>query len=444
VLKQQNKHWQLTWSCLDFAIFTDGLKAVSLEQWQHQLATARGYIAQQAGQSVLLFQADKQLFSVWFIALCQMDKHIVLAPDDQAETIKMAMAYCDWQVADIAFDQTTVRQQPQLQLTGNNQVSFFTSGSTGQPKLITKHLSQLLLEIQVLEQQFANRLTAHTLFAATVSHQHIYGLLFQLLWPLCYQRPIYQKQIKYLEQWQALLQQQQTAFIASPAHLARFDDLATLSPFAKQCQAIFSSGGPLADDAPARYITALGQAPIEVYGSTETGGIAYRQRQQATTPWQAFSGIKIEQTPEQALIIHSPYIDQFNPFISQDRVQLLDKQRFYLRGRLDRIVKIAEKRVSLIELEQYCRSCPLISEAATLVLQREQPRLGLVAVLSTSGQQLLQQAGKYHLNQQIKHYLLQRFERVTLPKMFRYVGALPYNQQGKLPLAQLETLFNDD
>ena len=447
MLKQQNNLWQLTWQDINSPLFCSGAASagsILLDQWLGQVAQARHFISQQKGQTVLLYQADKALFSVWFIALCLMEKHIVLAPDNQAETINMAMQHCDWQVPEVSLNQTTPPLPATLQLSASNHISFFTSGSTGQPKLITKQLSQLLLEVQVLEQQFYNLLTPQTLFTATVSHQHIYGLLFQLLWPLCYQRPIYINQIKYLEQWQALLKQTNTVFIASPAHLSRFDDLAELSPLAAQCQAIFSSGGPLGDEVPKRYIRALNQAPIEVYGSTETGGIAYRQRQEANSPWQAFNGVSIDQNDDGALVIYSPYLDKNSAFISQDRVQLLDKQRFYLLGRLDRIVKIEEKRLSLVELEQYCRSCPLIREAAALVISKGKPRLALVAVLTQQGNELLQKAGKFSLNQQIKRYLLQRFERVTLPKKFRYIAALPYNQQGKLPLVQLEMLFNDD
>jgi len=59
----------------------------------------------------------------------------------------------------------------------------FTSGSTGEPVAIEKRLDQLAREVEALEAAFgadAGTATVH----GTVSHQHIYGLLFRVLWPL--------------------------------------------------------------------------------------------------------------------------------------------------------------------------------------------------------------------------------------------------------------------
>jgi acyl-CoA synthetase (AMP-forming)/AMP-acid ligase II len=60
---------------------------------------------------------------------------------------------------------------------------LFTSGSTGEPGAITKTLRQLDSEIESLEAQFGAAL-GDALVQGTVSHQHIYGLLFRVLWPL--------------------------------------------------------------------------------------------------------------------------------------------------------------------------------------------------------------------------------------------------------------------
>ncbi len=58
---------------------------------------------------------------------------------------------------------------------------FFTSGSTGAPKEVEKNLSRLETEARELDALWGHA-TTHTL--ATVSHQHIYGLLFRIMWPL--------------------------------------------------------------------------------------------------------------------------------------------------------------------------------------------------------------------------------------------------------------------
>ena len=66
---------------------------------------------------------------------------------------------------------------------------FFTSGSTGQPKPIVKTITQLMLEVATLQQQFGglfNGITVH----ASVSHQHFYGFIFRVLLPLMSEQAI--------------------------------------------------------------------------------------------------------------------------------------------------------------------------------------------------------------------------------------------------------------
>ena len=445
LLKQQNNDWQLAWPQAMQRVFITETAALTVADFLQQIDLACRYIDAQSGNNVLLFQRDIVQFTIWFIALCQRAKHIVLAPDEQPETLRQLAQHSDWRVPDVIPAATVSGDEvTNITLSARATVSFFTSGSTGQPKLIGKTLSQLLLEVQTLETQFGSSLAADAVFCGTVSTQHIYGLLFRLLWPLCSSRPISQQQISYLEQWQAVLQRGRCVFVASPAHLARFDDVAKLASLSGNCQRIFSSGGPLADDVPLRYIASFNQAPTEVFGSTETGGIAFRQRTALTTPWQVFPGIRIGQTSQQALQLWSPYINTELPYVTQDKVVLLSESHFTLLGRMDRIAKIEEKRLSLPEMEQFCARSELVAQSAAVLLQQGKTQLALVVVLTAQGQIFLQQHGKLALNKAIKQHLLQRFEAVVLPRKFRYVSALPYNQQGKLPLQHLEALFFHD
>lgn len=446
MLEQHHNYWRLSRGAAhqDIAFSGDGQR-YSYACWYQNVQQCYQHIVQQNGDRVLLYQPNCLQFSIWFIALAMAGKHIVLAADGQPETLALASGHCHWQ-AQQTFNrsESDAAVELQLKLSSQCRVSFFTSGSSSEPKLIEKTLTQLLREVQTLQQQFGHHLTGAELVAGTVSVQHIYGLLFRLLWPLCCDRPFYSEQLSYLEQWQALLRRQQVIFVASPAHLARFDDIAGLAPEANQLCAIFSSGGPLADDVPARYVAAVGQAPIEVFGSTETGGIGFRQRQHSNDHWQAFNGMLLAQDGRGALKLQSPHLPDNSRYQTEDRVQLLPGNCFILQGRLDRIVKVEEKRLSLPELEQFCQQSALVNAAAALILQQPKTQLALVIALSEAGQAVLQSQGKLVLNQLLKQHLLQRFERVLLPRRFRYLTALPYNSQGKLPRAQLEALFGHD
>ena len=58
--------------------------------------------------------------------------------------------------------------------------------------------------------------------------------------------------------------------------------------------------------------------PIEIYGSTETGGIAWREQSTSEEPWQVFPTLKIRCSKDELLEIKSPLITQKNWFQTND------------------------------------------------------------------------------------------------------------------------------
>lgn len=74
---------------------------------------------------------------------------------------------------------------PDLQLSFDKPlVELFTSGSTGTPTRIEKTLKQILANIETLDRDFPDWAKEGSTICATVSHQHIYGFLWTILWPL--------------------------------------------------------------------------------------------------------------------------------------------------------------------------------------------------------------------------------------------------------------------
>ncbi|RYF38225.1 MAG: acyl-CoA synthetase, partial [Comamonadaceae bacterium] len=111
-----------------------------------------------------------------------------------------------------------------------------------------------------------------------------------------------------------------------------------------------------------------------------------------------------------------------------------------LQGRADRIAKIAEKRVSLVAMEEALRDTGEIAEARALLVPGDAgARLGVVAVPSARGWEALRALGKQRFNEQQRG-----FERVVLPRRFRYVRELPVNTQGKATEALLLALFQPE
>jgi acyl-coenzyme A synthetase/AMP-(fatty) acid ligase len=172
-------------------------------------------------------------------------------------------------------------------------VDLYTSGSSGEPKRVEKSLQQLETEAQVLEANWGAALGAATM-VATVPHHHIYGLLFRLIWPLAAGRRFDAGTCAEPDVlMQTLTRNGDAALVSSPAHLARLPELIQLESLKPATRRIFSSGGPVSAATAAQYKRRLGAGPTEIYGSTESGGIAWREQDgsEDSAAWRAFSAL---------------------------------------------------------------------------------------------------------------------------------------------------------
>ncbi|MCY9821078.1 AMP-binding protein [Aeromonas media] len=315
-------------------------------------------------------------------------------------------------------------------------LTLFSSGSTGEPKAIPKAWPQLEAELRVQMALWGERL-ADTRVLASVSHQHIYGLLFRILLPLALGRPFDRRTIDYPEQ--LALQTAPWCLIASPAFLSRLDPAIP----AAGCRLIVSSGGPLQPGDAHQAKLLLGQLPVEIFGSSETGGIGWRQRHQVQTPWTALPGVEVRVGPEQGLLLRSPFLPTAEWFACADRIAL-HEGGFELLGRQDRVVKLEEKRISLDEVEARLQALAEVEAAAVLPLQQGQRQiLGAVLVLSEAGTARWAELGPGRFLLALRQQLRPWLEPVALPRSVRRVEQMPVNAQGKRPWPQLKELFDE-
>ena len=317
------------------------------------------------------------------------------------------------------------------------QLSLCTSGSSGEPKRIDKSLRQMANEVQALEQLWGAELGDACLIAS-VAAQHIYGLLFRVLWPLCAGRSFVRQQLAFPEDMQRASRQHASfAWIASPALLKRMADNLDW-PALSQVRRVFSSGGALPAEAAQALQQRLGQWPTEILGSSETGGIAWRQ---GPTLWQPFADVQLSQSEDGALRIASAYLPVGHIEHTADAARFETDGRFELLGRLDRIVKLEEKRISLPMLEHALLAHDWVLEARLGVVHENRASLGALLVLSDSGLFALREHGRRALTQALRQHLSQHCEALALPRRWRLLRQLPLNSQGKLPQAQVDALL---
>lgn len=317
-------------------------------------------------------------------------------------------------------------------------LSLCTSGSSGEPKRIDKSLRQLANEVEALEQLWGADLGEACIIIGSVATQHIYGLLFRVLWPLCAGRPFVRKQLAFPEDMQRASREHPAfAWVASPALLKRMGDNLDW-PALSAVRRVFSSGGALPLEAAQSLEQRLQQWPTEILGSSETGGIAWRQ---GDALWQPFAAVELSQDSDGALLIASPYLPAGHVEHTADAARIAADGRFELLGRLDRIVKLEEKRISLPMLEQALVSHEWVAEARLGVVQENRASLGALLVLSDTGLFALREQGRRSLTESLREHLKAHCEALALPRRWRLLRQLPLNSQGKLPQAEVDALL---
>ena len=368
---------------------------------------------------------------------------VLLPADLQAQTRQRWSAEVDLWLTDLPGDTqpADLRQAPlepaQLDL-DQCWLTLCTSGSSGEPKRIEKTLRQLSNEVQALEQLWGADLGPVACMIGSVAAQHIYGLLFRVLWPLCAGRTFVRRQLAFPEDMQRASREHPAfAWVASPALLKRMGDNLDW-PALGSVRRVFSSGGALPAEAARSLEQRLGQWPTEVFGSSETGGIAWRQ---GGDLWQPFAGVELSQDGDGALLIASPYLPAGHVEHTADAARISPDGRFELLGRLDRIVKLEEKRISLPMLEQALAAHEWVSEARLGVVQESRASLGALLVLSEAGLLALRNLGRRAVTQALRQYLSGHCETLALPRRWRWLRQLPLNAQGKLPQAEVEAVL---
>lgn len=315
---------------------------------------------------------------------------------------------------------------------------LFTSGSTGEPAAIRKSLRQLDAEVDALESAFGALLGDATVHG-TVSHQHIYGLLFRILWPLSARRPFARARLAYTEQL-TTLGPESVAVIASPAHLKRLPETQDWRALAQALRVVFSSGGALPVDAAGDVQRLWQQAPIEVFGSTETGGIAWRRADGSRAAWLPLPGVEWRLQGD-TLEVRSPHLPDMDWFATSDRAHASGDGRFQLLGRADRIVKIEERRISLDAIETRLRESEWLDEVRLLALPGPRVLLAAVAVPTSAGRELLDGEGRAAFVQRLRGWLAGHCDPIALPRRWRFLDAMPADARGKTSERALTALF---
>ncbi len=315
---------------------------------------------------------------------------------------------------------------------------FHTSGSTGNSKQIVKTFESLAKEVAFhrdFYREYLGGREGETLFVSTIDPVHMYGTLWRVMLPAALGCRADGEIVRSPE---ALIDKMRAAkhvfLVTTPSFLERFTAYAAEYDIPRNAIEIVTSGAMLDGELSRRTQSIFGIEPRQIYGSTETGGIAARRGE---TLWEAFAPVKIACRGGR-LEVSSPFSFR-RRYLTGDAVEMEKGARvFRLKGRVDRLVKINEERVDLAEMEAAIIALGF-KEAALSVLKSDRGDM-LGAVLVPEISMLAEGAALSPLA--LRRQMLGIFPKGAVPKKFRIVPALPRNEQGKILRSHIVALLD--
>lgn len=449
--------------CDDFIIcFEEKWSANKYKTWKDFLtdcAKCRAFINSKSAKKWILHCNDYYLFLCVFVALFQCKKEIALTANVSTEFLKEMREAEDEFITDSidAFSvksnnaiyiptiiseaneptEDQIRQTPVINA-DETKIYMFTSGSTGKPKAVLQRLTEFENDNEFIFSLWGDEFLKRKV-VATLSHHHIYGLLFSVMLPFAAGVPMRRKRIEFPTEFEKL-DDESYLIVAVPAFLKRSVETETQKSLHLQKPFIVTSGGVLLPEVAQKTQEVFGFWPMEVYGSTETSGIAYRQSKKGLE-WTPFANATLTKNEEGCLNIKSPYIKEENGFQTADLVDIHEDGKFILMGRKDSIVKIEEKRVSLTEVENRLLKSGYVKDVCVIAMSDRRQYLVAAIVFNDVGKAKFEQMKKFDINMFFHNYLLQYFENIVIPKKWRFIEELPMDLQGKKKKTDIQALF---
>ena len=420
-------------------------------------AKMRQYIESNDADEYILHCEDYWYFLCTFVALLQCQKAAYLTQNItanfMADVRKPGMIFLTDQQSEIAdavsiqkvMEERAVPAETDYRTTPaidgeTTRIFLFTSGSTGKPKAVPQRMKEFEEDNAFIISKWGEEFTGRKLLT-TVSQHHIYGFLFGISLPFTLGCPFRRNRVEFPEEFEKLTDVSYI-LIATPAFLKRTVEVEDKLDMKNVW--IFTSGGAVSPELAVQTEKVFGFCPLEVYGSTETSGIAYRQQNKDQLVWTPFANAKIWLGDDGCLRIISPYIKNPEGFATADLAEIFEDGRFLLKGRSDSIVKIEEKRISMTEVENRLLETGLVEDVKVVAMTNDvRQYLAAAVVLNAKGREQFKDTEKFMINRWFHDFLMKYFENVVIPKKWRFMDKLPVDVQGKKHKLEIMALFEE-
>ena len=414
-----------------------GGRRLSIEQFLWDVSRLAAALPDR--QYLLNLCTDRYHFSVGFAAALVRRQINLLPPNETPDLIERLAAqypgvYC---LSDrptglesletVLFPEPADRGTAALPVPGvpEKQVAaiVFTSGSTGESVPYRKTWGSLvrvaLAEIEILGLRSRRGMA----LVGTVPPQHVFGLEATVLTVMQGGLVLHARRAFYPADIRGDLASlpRPRGLVISPVHLrvllAESDNLPPVD-------FLLCATAPLSPQLAAQAEARFGAPLYEIYGCTESGGIASR-RTAETGEWRAMKDVTLR-ADSKGTWVRGGHVEI--EVLLADVIELRGHGRFLLHGRTADLVNIAGKRTSLAHLNYHLNSIEGVRDGTFVVPEQEGETVtrltAYVVAPGLSGEDLM-------------NALRQRIDAAFLPRPLHFVDALPRNEVGKLPRQSL-------
>ncbi len=333
-----------------------------------------------------------------------------------------------------------------------------TSGSTGEPKIARQPLRNVLTGGRTYQQVFG--MTDRDAIVVPIPLAHSFGLIGGLVAGLVSGAPLWTMSRFNVRHVLEAIDGGCTVMLGTPLVYRMLAPVLQREPGSPRPRIALSSGGPIDPELAAQAAAALGAPVRQIYGSTETGLIAYQPAASAASPWPADSvgvaapgvRLRVEASDEAGdadagqLYVHTPtlftgYLGAPSPsrtsdgfYDTGDLARVDEEGRIFLSGRKATFVNIGGRKVNPRRIERIIvghrgvREVHVYGVAGTGARSGEQELHA--AVVLTPGTEIAELAA----------YCRSRLVGYEVPRHFHALDQLPRTALGKVDSRQVAAL----
>ena len=307
-------------------------------------------------------------------------------------------------------------------------IIFFTSGTTGEPTGALKSRDNIIGELRVLKELFEP--FGFERVIVTVPLIHIYGFLAGVMLPRELNADVILKEEFLPHELIELAEDKKTLCVTNPVFLKVLNRLKIDKKYPNIT--FLSSTGKLDSSIAGELNSKIGVTIYQLFGSTETGGIAYKR--DSDELWRPLQDVNIAKK-ENNLMIKSPFVSEYviedrlkkikYPFITTDIIEIIDN-KFRLIGRESEIIKISGKRISILEIESLLEESKIIDEVlvklAYSINSHKDEQLNI---------EIVSFAKLIDLKKEVKIILQQNYKKINIKSNIKVVNNIAKNHIGK-------------